>query len=91
MKLKYPITALITALPFAALTILIWQWPNIKNLAKTPSLPTLLGEKLADSIPQNLAPSPTESWKVLKVAMGIQSQFSAAHRIIGLVVEVALD
>lgn len=72
MKLKYTFTALITALPFAALTALIWQWPNINNLAKTPSLPTSLGEKLADSISQSqVAVDPsTESWKVVKVTDG---------------------
>lgn len=70
MKTKYLITALIKALPLIAIAVLVWQWPNLRKTAQTPSLPTSLGEELADEISQNRPAPLTESWKVLRVADG---------------------
>ena len=70
MKTKYLITALINALPLIAISVVVWQWPNTIKIAFPPSLPTSLGEKLADSVPQNRIAPPTESWQVAKVTDG---------------------
>lgn len=70
MKSRYLITALINALPLIAIAVIVWQWPNLRKTAQTPSLPISLGEKLADEITQNRTAPPTENWQVVKVADG---------------------
>lgn len=70
MKAKYLINAVINALPLTMIAALVWQWPNLQKIAFPPAIPTSTEEKLADRIPQNRLPPPTETWRVVKVADG---------------------